>query len=256
MEDILKRILARVEADEEPQRRTFDRDSFGLRERAAPIDILPALRRGFVPIAEVKRGSPSRGVIRRDFDPEALARAYERAGAGAVSVVTEKHFFFGDKTHLGRVKAAVGLPVLRKDFLTHEHQLYESFNLGADFVLLVVACLREGRLRRLCRTAEALGMRALVEVHAPDELRTALRVEAPIVGINNRDLKTFETDWTASLRLRSLVPPGVPVVSESGINRPAQVRILKAEGFSGVLVGEHLLSQTDPGRALEELLHG
>ncbi len=256
MEDILQTILAGIESDEGPLARTFDRAAFKLKGRTAPIDILGKLRAGFVAIAEVKRGSPSRGVIREDFEPAALARAFERGGAGAVSVVTEKHFFLGDKRHLGQVKSAVGLPVLRKDFLTHERQVYESFNLGADFVLLVVACLREGRLRRLCRAAESLGMRALIEVHTPEELRTALRTEPRLLGINNRDLRTFETDWTASLRLRSLVPPGIHVISESGIDRPAQIRMLKAEGFSGVLVGEHLLRQADPGRALEELLHG
>lgn len=256
MEGILKTIVERIEAEEGHLFRGFSRAAFKPEKRAAPIDVLAKARDQFLVIAEVKRGSPSRGIIRESSDPAALARAYERGGASAISVVTEKHFFFGDKDNLRRVKRAVRLPVLRKDFLTHEYQICESFNLGADFILLIAACLSEARLRNLCRTAEALGMRTLVEVHTRQELRRALRVGPSLVGINNRDLRTFKTDWTASLRLRSLVPPGVPVISESGINSRAQIKALKAEGFSGALIGEHLLRQDDPGRALEELLRG
>jgi indole-3-glycerol phosphate synthase len=256
MESILKTIVARIEAEDGDLFKSFDPLTFKLEPRAAPIDVLASVARGFLVVAEVKRGSPSRGIIRENADPAALARAYERGGASAISVVTERHFFFGDRDNLRRVKRAVGLPVLRKDFITHKYQIYESYNLGADFVLLIAACLSEDRLRSLCRTAEALGMRTLVEVRTRQELKRALRADPRLIGINNRNLRTFKTDWTASLRLRSFVPPGIPVISESGINSRAQIQTLKAEGFSGVLIGEYLLKQPDPGRALAELLDG
>ena len=256
MRGFLNTVVSRIIEEEGALFRNFDPASFRLEKRDSPIDVLASCRGEFLTIAEVKKGSPSRGIIRGDFDPLSIARAYEEGGASAISVVTEKNFFFGDKDCLRRIKKAVPLPLLRKDFIVHEYQVYESYNLGADFILLIAACLSRAELRNLQRASESLGMRALVEIHDREDLEKALQAEPRLLGINNRDLETFDVDWTTSLRLRPLVPPGIPVISESGLQSHDQIRALQDAGFSGVLVGEHLMRREDPRGPLRELIHG
>lgn len=219
-----------------------------------PRDFAAALRRGRCAlIAEVKAASPSAGVIRRPFDPVELARAYEAGGADALSVLTDRRFFAGDPEHLRGVRAAVRLPVLRKDFILDPYQVYEARALGADAVLLIAAILNDAQLRELSALAEELGMAALVEVHTEEELERALACGARIVGINNRDLRTFQVDLEVTLRLRPRIPDGVLVVSESGIEHGEQVRRLAEAGVHAVLVGTALASAQDPARTLRAL---
>lgn len=253
MKNFLNTITDRIRGDERHEFAAFRAAEFPLVQRPAPAG-LPA-EGGFALIAEIKRGSPSLGPLHSRFGPEELALAYEAGGASAVSVITERNFFSGDKDLLRRVKKAVRLPVLRKDFIVHEYQVYESYNLGADLLLLIAACLGESALRRLHRAAVALGLQPLVEVHDEADLRKALAAGARLVGINNRDLRTFAVDWRISLCLRPLVPPEIRVISESGIRTADQVRALREAEFAGALVGEHLIRQADPRAALEELLH-
>jgi indole-3-glycerol phosphate synthase len=256
--DILVRIVDRIRVEEGRRFESFSPLSFPLVERTPPRDIAAALAASFTVIAEIKKGSPSRGIIRADFDPVRLARDYETGGAGAISVVTEKNYFFGAKEHLRRVRDAVALPVLRKDFIIHPFQVFESFNLGADFILLIAAILSGDELGLLVRFCRSLGMEALVEVHDDADLERALGADPRprIIGVNNRNLRDFSIDWTRSLKLRGSIPAGIRVISESGIGSAEQLRALKAAGFAGALVGEHLLKQERPGQALKEMIHG
>lgn len=254
--DILLRIVDRIRAEEGRCFESFSPQSFTRAERTPPRDIVAVLARSFTVIAEIKKGSPSRGIIRADLDAVGLARDYEKAGAGGISVVTEKNFFFGDPESLGRVREAVALPVLRKDFIIHPRQVFESFNWGADFLLLIAAILKGDELRLLVDTCRSLGMEALVEIHDEADLERALGAGSRIIGINNRNLRDFSVDWTRSLILRDSIPAGILVISESGIGSAGQVRVLRKAGFAGALVGEHLLKQDHPGRALEEMIHG
>jgi indole-3-glycerol phosphate synthase len=206
-------------------------------------------------IAEIKRASPSRGIIRHDFDPVQIAIRYRSCGASAISVVTDMAFFGGHLDHLRAVRQVVDLPLLRKDFTLEEYQVYEARAAGADAVLLIVAAVPDaGRLQALRELAEGLGMAALVEVHSTAELRVALRSGARLIGINNRDLRTFRTSLEVFLRLAPQVPPGVTLVAESGISTTEQCRMLAQAGAKAVLVGEALMRHQDPGRALATLL--
>lgn len=254
--NILEQITGRIRLDEARHFAGFSPGAFSLRKREAPLDILSRMEQGFAVIAEVKRGSPSRGIIRRDFDPPAIAAAYEAGGAAAVSVVTEKNHFGGSKEYLRRVKERISLPVLRKDFLVHPYQIYESYNLGADWVLLIAACLTSTELRQIHEAALSLGMEALLEIHDESELARVLELNPRIIGINNRDLKTFEVDLDTSLRLKELIPPFIRVISESGIGSRRQLIRLREAGFSGVLVGEYLLKSDNIAGTLAELIHG
>lgn len=208
---------------------------------------------GFRIIAEVKKASPSRGVIREDFDPEAIAKAYVEAGADALSVLTDRKFFQGAPEHLAAIASWSPVPVLRKDFIIEEYQIHEAKALGAGVVLLIVACLPDWRLRRFLMLCRRLGLESLTEVHDRQELDRALDGGAEIVGINNRDLRTFRTDLAVSLDLIRHVPPQIPCVSESGIRDRGDVLRLKEAGFRGVLVGETLMSAVDPGEALRSI---
>lgn len=205
-------------------------------------------------IAEVKKASPSKGVIRPDFDPRAIARAYRAAEVDAVSVLTDRAFFQGAPEYLSAVKAEVACPVLRKDFLIDPWQVFESRLLGADAVLLIAAALAPNELKALYRLATDLGMDALVEVHDERELETALALGCPLIGINNRNLRTFVTDLAVTERLVARVPAGVTVVSESGIAAAADVARLRDLGVRAVLVGEHFMRQADIARAVVELV--
>lgn len=205
-------------------------------------------------IAEVKRASPSKGLIRHDFDPVAIATAYADHGATAVSVLTDWHFFQGSLAYLGLIRRAVGLPVLRKEFIIDAYQLVESRVAGADAVLLIVACLAKAQLQEYLALAAELGMDALVEVHDEDELQTALDAGANLIGINNRNLHTFETTLAVTQRLAPLLPAGVPFVSESGIFTRDDVLAVQQAGARAVLVGEALMRQRDIGRHIAHLL--
>jgi indole-3-glycerol phosphate synthase len=256
MENILERIVGSIQRREGAKFASFDPRTFRLKARKKPIDILTLLAKSFFLIAEVKKGSPSRGIICPDYDPVTMALAYQKGGASAISVLTESQYFFGSKKDLQAVRAQVSLPLLRKDFLIHPYQIYESFNLGADFVLLIVSCLAQEKLKEMIATTRSLGMGVLVEVRDEEEIERALQAEAPMLGINNRDLKTFAVDSDHALRLRELIPANVPVIAESGIQSHQQIEKLKTSGFTGALVGEYLLRQAEPEKALRELIHG
>jgi indole-3-glycerol phosphate synthase len=204
-------------------------------------------------IAEIKRRSPSRGLLRADFDPFSIAGGYARAGAAAISVLTEEDFFGGSLEHLEAARRAK-LPVLRKDFIFDEYQLYESAAAGADAVLLVVAILSDQRLRRLLELADELKLDCLVEVHTAREMGRALDAGARLIGINNRDLVTLSVDLGTSFRLAPLAPRGATLVSESGIKSGRDIRALKAAGFRAFLIGEHLMLSEDPGGELARLI--
>ncbi len=205
-------------------------------------------------IAEVKRASPSKGVIRPNFDPVAIAKSYAQAGAAAISVLTEERYFRGSLDHLAAVRQAVNLPVLRKDFIVDPYQLYEARAYGADAVLLIVAILPDARLDELLWLADELNVAALVEVHDREELDRAARYGVRLLGINNRDLRTFSTTLATTEILLPAVPADALVVSESGINTPADVERLERIGVTAFLIGEGLLRADDPGARLAELL--
>jgi len=207
-------------------------------------------------IAECKRRSPSRGVLRADYDPATIASGYAAAGAAAISVLTEPTFFDGSLEHLRAVRAAVEVPILRKDFIVSEYQVLEAKEAGADAILLIVAALDAVELKSLAAQAAALGMDALVEVHDADELGMALDSGARIIGVNNRNLRTLEVDVKASERVVGLIPGGVVAVSESGLRTPDDLLRLRQLGYRAFLIGERLMTVPDPGRALQELLAG
>ena len=207
-------------------------------------------------IAECKRRSPSRGILRRDYRPEAIAAAYERNGAAAVSVLTEPTFFDGSLDHLRAVRAAVGIPVLRKDFVVSRYQLLEAAAAGADAVLLIVAALDDADLGALHARATGLGLGVLVEVHDADELDRAARAGATVVGVNNRNLRTLAVDVEASHRLAARMPAGTIGVAESGLRTSADLARLGAAGYRAFLIGETLMTAADPGAGLRDLLEG
>ena len=205
-------------------------------------------------IAECKRRSPSKGVLAQRYDPVALAGAYERGGAVAVSVLTEPAFFDGSLEHLAAVRAAVQLPLLRKDFIVDEYQLHEARASGADAVLLIVAALEQPSLCELQRQAEALRLAALVEVHDEEELGRALDAGARLIGVNNRNLRTLAVDVDASHRLAGLIPDDVVAVSESGLQSRNELEQLRAEGYRAFLIGERFMTAADPARAIADLI--
>jgi indole-3-glycerol phosphate synthase len=205
-------------------------------------------------IAECKRRSPSRGVLRASYDPVTIARGYEQAGAAALSILTEPTFFDGDLSHLSAVRDAVRLPLLRKDFIVDEYQLLEARAGGADAILLIVSALPLKELRALHRLAHALGLAALVEVHDAGELDIALDAGAEIVGVNNRDLRTLEVDTRASETIASRMPRSVIAISESGLRSADDLARMRGLGYRAFLIGERFMTTADPGAALGELL--
>lgn len=204
-------------------------------------------------IAEVKKASPSAGILRADFDPVAIARAYAEHGAACISVLTDEPFFQGSLSYLSAIRAAVAPPVLRKDFLLERYQLLEARAAGADAVLLIAEILPGEELPRLLRETQALGMEALVELYDADNLPRVLASGARLIGVNNRDLRTFETRLEHTLELATRVPPDCCLVSESGIRTRADVARLQAAGVRAILVGETLMRAEDIGRKLDEL---
>lgn len=205
-------------------------------------------------VAEVKKASPSKGVLRRDFDPVEIAREYERSGASAISVLTEEDFFLGHPDYLQMIRREVGLPLLRKDFILDPYQVVEARVLGADAFLLIVSLLTDGLMQELILLGRELGMKALVEVHSEEELDRALAMPVEAIGINNRDLKTFVTDVGTTLNLAGKIPEGMVVVSESGIESPQDLEKLEGAGVDAVLIGEALVRCVHPGEKLRELL--
>jgi indole-3-glycerol phosphate synthase len=205
-------------------------------------------------IAEIKGASPSKGILTRDFDPPALACAYERGGAAALSVLTDEKYFHGSLAHLESARSAATLPVLRKDFTIDPYHVHQAAAHGADAILLIAAILSEREMRELRELAEQYRISALVEVHDDEELAPALASGARIIGVNNRDLRTFQVDLTVSLRMADKIPAGVAKVAESGIHTAADLQQLTAAGYNSFLVGEHLMKSGDPARALQALL--
>lgn len=207
-------------------------------------------------IAEVKRASPSAGIIREDFDPQWIARRYAQSGAACLSVLTDKPFFQGDDAYLRTIRAEVDIPLLRKDFIVDEYQVLQSRLLGADAVLLIAAALSDGQLMDYTILAQELGMDVLVEVHDEAELARALKLPVRMVGVNNRNLHDFSVDLQTSVRLRALLPDDYLLVSESGIRNHEDIRYLQGLGVQAFLVGGSLMAQADPGAALQTLMTG
>ncbi len=229
-----------------------------LAEAAPAVRDLAAALRGprIALIAEVKKASPSRGVLRPDFEPVSLAREYAEAGASAISVLTDERHFQGTLGHLRAIREALpaGPPLLRKDFLFDEYQVYEARANGADALLLIAAVLKTGVMAELIELTESLGMAALVEVHDETEVERALKAGADVLGVNNRDLRTFEVDLATTERLRPLIPAEKTVVAESGIFTRDDMRRLESCGVHAVLIGEALVTASEPGAKVRELL--
>lgn len=251
---ILDRILARTLEDLSGRRRVLPLEAVRDAALAAPPprDFSAALRRADVValIAEVKRASPSKGVLITNFDPAALGRLYAAHGAAAISVLTDEPFFQGHLDHLRAVRSAVDVPVLRKDFILDVYQVYEARAAGADAILLIAAALDDVQLRDLHDLAHELGLAALVEVHQEAEVERALRAGAAIIGVNNRDLKTFREDLQTTARLARFIPAAVTLVAESAIRSPADVERMGSCGAHAVLVGEGLVKSADMAAAV------
>ena len=258
--DVLQRILARKREEVEQARATLPLAEVMRRAQSAlpPRDFFAALlervRAGRpAVIAEVKKASPSRGVLREHFDPAAIARSYEAGGAACLSVLTDRDFFQGAAEHLVAARSACALPVLRKDFLIEPWQVYESRAMGADCILLIAAALARQDMQGLEAVARSLGMAVLVEVHDAQELDAALTLSTPLLGINNRDLRTFETRMETTLGLLPRIPQGRTVVTESGILTREDVARMREQQVGVFLVGEAFMRAPDPGRALQDL---
>ena len=227
-----------------------------LRERK-PI-FIKMLRRSkkMAVIAEIKKRSPSKGILRKDFKPIAIARAYEKSGADALSILTDENFFGGSAAIFTKIRAATKLPLLRKDFMIHEYQIYEARLMGADAVLLIADILSSQELRSLGALAESLGLDALFEVHTSRDIDKVLPLKPKMVGINNRDLRTFQVDLNVTKRLIRKLPRTALVVSESGIQTAEDLIYLKRLGVRAALVGESLMREKDPGLALINIRKG
>jgi indole-3-glycerol phosphate synthase len=258
--DILRRILATKRAEVAAARAAEPLDAVERNARAAPPprDFAGALRAKIAAgrpavIAEIKRASPSKGLLREHFDPAAIARSYAAAGAACLSVLTDREYFQGAPEHLAAARAACVLPVLRKDFIIEPYQVYEARVLGADCILLIAAALAPGDMRGLEQLAQGLGMAVLVEVHDAAELEAALGLRTPLLGINNRDLRSFETRLETTLDLMTRVPADKLVITESGISALADVSRMTAAGVGAFLVGEAFMRAPEPGKALRAL---
>jgi indole-3-glycerol phosphate synthase len=260
MSDILQRILASKREEVAAARRAVPDAEIERRARAAPAarDFAGAIRARLAAgkpavIAEVKRASPSKGLLRENFDPAAIAKSYAAAGAACLSVLTDREYFQGAPEHLAAARAACALPALRKDFILEPYQVLESRALGADCILLIAAALEPGALRALEKRAHELGMAVLVEVHDAAELEAALVLQTPLLGVNNRNLRSFETTLDTTLGLLPKIPAGRIVITESGIVAPADVARMRSHGVNAFLVGEAFMRAPEPGEALRRL---
>ena len=222
----------------------------------ATLDFESALKsdEGIACIAEIKKASPSKGVITRDFVPTKIAREYKEGGANAISVLTDEKYFQGKSDYVQAAKIASFLPILRKDFIVDEYQIYESRVIGADAILLIVSALSDEQLRSFLTTADDLSLSVLVECHSKEEIERAIETGAKIIGINNRDLQSFSVNVDLSLMLKNFIPNSYTTVSESGIKNHNTVQRLAQAGFDAVLVGEQLMAQADRRKALQDLL--
>jgi len=257
---ILERILQVKRGEIAAARARVPMDEIEARARAASParDFVGALRAKVaagVPavIAEIKKASPSKGLLRQNFDPAAIARSYEQAGAACMSVLTDREFFQGSADDLAKARNAAALPVLRKDFIVEPYQVYESRAMGADCILLIVACLARQDMQGLEALAREVGLAVLVEVHSAPELEAALMLKTPLIGVNNRDLRTFETRLETTLELLPRARDGRIVISESGIGSTEDVARLRHSGVQGFLVGESFMRASDPGAALQNI---
>ena len=255
---ILTRILEQTKITLAERKRSVSLDRLieQARDQEPALDFAAALSRPDTVniIAEAKKASPSKGIICADFDPVNIARCYEENGAGAISVLTEEHFFQGHLDYLKDIRRAVSIPLLRKDFIIDPYQVYEARAAGADAILLIAAMLESPELKTLLHLAQDLGMHALVEVHTTEELKKALNVQPSVIGINNRNLDTFSTNIETTVHLRALIPKGIITVSESGIDTPDNIRRLRSCGIDAFLIGESLMREADPGLKLGQFL--
>ncbi|TGO03064.1 indole-3-glycerol-phosphate synthase [Candidatus Thiomargarita nelsonii] len=254
--NILKQILQRKVEEIEARSKQISISTLSQRAANSPpprgfIDAMNAQ----VPavIAEIKKASPSKGILRADFDPVAIAKSYEQNGATCLSVLTDRDFFQGADEYLQQVHQVCHIPILRKDFILDAYQVYEARAIGADCILLIVAALGDAQLHDLAGLATHLGMDVLIEVHDREELERALLLNMPLIGINNRNLRTFVTDLKTTLDLLQWIPKEYIVVSESGIHTPDDVALLREAGVHSFLVGEAFMKAPDPGGALTHL---
>ena len=263
MAQILDEIIKKTKSDLEKRKIDFPMEWLG-RSLAlnpfAPKDVFSALKstpeNPYRIIAEVKKASPSKGVIRKDFDPMVIGQAYEKGGADSLSILTEPHFFQGNKEYLGMVRRYTSIPLLRKDFIVDEYQLVEALAYGADYVLLIATALSRKELKNLLNYTRHLGMQALVEIHDKTDLTKAIFAGADIIGINHRNLETFEMDMKLSEKLIPLIPNNKIIVAESGINDHEIVKELSKVGADAFLVGEHFMRQEDVTQAVKDLKYG
>ena len=260
MADILNQIVEvkRQEVAAARKRVPLDEIRADALSRVLTRDFEGALRRKIAAgrsavIAEIKKASPSKGLLRADFIPADIAQSYAESGAACLSVLTDRQFFQGQNDYLKQARASCDLPVLRKDFMVDPYQIYESRVVGADCILLIAACLDDAQLAELEAIAHSLDMAVLVEVHDRPELERALKLKTPLLGINNRDLRTFEVRLETTLSLMELVPPDKVLVTESGILAPADVKRMRDAGVHAFLVGEAFMRAEDPGAALTAL---
>ena len=258
--DILKKIVARKREEIAEARRRVPEAELraSLKGKSPPRGFVKSLEEKIAAglpgvIAEIKKASPSKGVLREDFHPAEIARSYAAHGAACLSVLTDRDFFQGSPDYLQQARAACELPVIRKDFIVDPYQVYEARAMEADCILLIVACLDDAHLRELNDLAMALGMDVLIEVHDAAELERALAVENPMVGINNRNLRTFEVSLQTTLDLLERIPDGKLVITESGILAREDVALMRRHGVNGFLVGEAFMRAEDPGERLAEL---
>ncbi len=257
MSDILNKILATKALEVAASKAAVSLDQLqGLAEaQPEPRDFVGSIHKKVMAnkpavIAEIKKASPSKGVIRADFNPAAIAKSYEAGGAACLSVLTDVEYFQGSADYLKQARAACKLPVLRKDFMIDPYQVFEARAMGADCILLIVAALELNQMRALEELAHELGMAVLVEVHDADELELALQLDTPLIGINNRNLRTFEVTLQTTLDLLKVLPEDRFVVTESGIFTPEDVKLMQDNDVHAFLVGEAFMRQPDPGTEL------
>ena len=257
MSDILNKILATKKTEVAASKLAVSLDQLQAQAEAQgePRDFVGSIHKKIMAnkaavIAEIKKASPSKGVIREDFKPAEIAKSYEKAGAACLSVLTDEQYFQGSATYLKQARAACKLPVLRKDFIIDEYQVFEARAMGADCILLIVAALELAQMQKLEALANELGMAVLVEVHDADELALALQLDTPLIGINNRNLRTFEVSLQTTLDLLKIMPEDRFVVTESGIFTPEDVKLMMDNQVQGFLVGEAFMRQDDPGAEL------
>jgi indole-3-glycerol phosphate synthase len=258
--DILKKIVQRKreEIAERRQQRSIEALRSMLDSAPAPRGFVAAMQAKLAAglpavIAEVKKASPSKWVMREHFVPAEIAKSYEKGGAACLSVLTDIDFFQGSDEYLQQARGACSLPVIRKDFIVDPYQVVEARVIGADCILLIAACLSDAQMRELSALAAELGMDVLVEVHDAEELQRTLPLELPLVGINNRTLRTFETSLDTTLELLSQIPEGRIVVTESGIHTPEDVALMRSNNVNSFLVGEAFMRADEPGEKLAEL---